>query len=358
MTADAALAAANLVIDKLGVSAEQLLSGTMTSPCPAPTFADYIPRVARAVSPGARRTYQPYWNLLLQVRPDRPITEPTPTEFLHLSAHVKAEAQIRRNHRGGTSAAEHFIAAARCLYRHAELDRIITHPDNPAAHIPKPRRHPSLRRALTNTELHSINTAAAGGTDPQLDTLLLRLHTETACRRGGALALTEHSLDPDQHLVLLKEKGGTTRWQPVSPTLMHALLDHARHRPAGTPDTPLLRYRTGKPITRRRYDSLWNRIGRAEPWIARHGITTHWLRHTTLTWVERHFGYATAQAYAGHSTQTSPAHATSTATYVKATIHDVATALAALAGEPHPLAHDSNASAFPFEPKKSDWLAA
>ncbi|MFD2474738.1 tyrosine-type recombinase/integrase [Amycolatopsis silviterrae] len=357
MTADAALAAAHLVMDKLGVSAEQLLSSTTTSPCPGPTFADYIPRVARAVTPGARRTYQPYWNILLDVWPDRPIAEPTPTEFLHLAGHVKAEAQVRRNSRGGTSAAEHFIAAARCLYRHAELDRLITHPDNPAAHIAKPRRHPSPRRALTNTELHAINSAAAtGGTDPHLDSLLLRLHTETACRRGGALALTEPCLDPHQYLVLLKEKGETTRWQPVSPTLMHALLDHASHRPAETPDTPLLRYRNGKPITRRRYDSLWNRIGRVEPWIARHGITTHWLRHTTLTWVERNFGYATAQAYAGHSTQTSPAHATSTATYVKATIHDVATALAALTGEPHPLARDSDA--FPLGTHESDRLAA
>ena len=252
MTPDATLAAAHLVIDKLGISAEQLLGTTPPAPSPAPTFADYIPRVAQAVTPGARRTYQPYWTILLHTWPDRPITEPTPTELLHLTAQIKAAALTRRNSRGGTSAAEHFVAATRCLYRHAELDRIIAHADNPAAAVPKPHRHPSLRRALTNAELHAINTAAAtGGTDPHLDSLLLRLHTETACRRGGALALTEHGLDPDQNLMLLKEKGGTTRWQPVSPTLMHALLDHARHRPAGSPDAPLLRYRNGKPITRR-----------------------------------------------------------------------------------------------------------
>jgi integrase/recombinase XerC len=27
----------------------------------------------------------------------------------------------------------------------------------------------------------------------------------------------------------------------------------------------------------------------------------HWIRHTTLTWVERRFGHAVAQAYAGHA---------------------------------------------------------
>ena len=59
-------------------------------------------------------------------------------------------------------------------------------------------------------------------------------------------------------------------------------------------------------------------------------------RHTTLTWVERHFGYAVAQAYAGHTDSGSDTGATST--YVRASVHEVATALAALTGEPHPLA--------------------
>jgi hypothetical protein len=55
------------------------------------------------------------------------------------------------------------------------------------------------------------------------------------------------------------------------------------------------------------------------------------LRHTTLTWVERTFGYAVARAYAGHVGNGT------TATYVKASIHEVAAALAALTGEEHPL---------------------
>jgi len=58
--------------------------------------------------------------------------------------------------------------------------------------------------------------------------------------------------------------------------------------------------------------------------------------HTTLTWVERNFGYAVAKAYAGHTDSGSDTGAT--ATYVRATTHEVAAALAALTGEPHPLA--------------------
>ena len=64
-------------------------------------------------------------------------------------------------------------------------------------------------------------------------------------------------------------------------------------------------------------------------------ISMHWIRHTTLT-VGAQFGFAVAQAYAGHTDNGSDGGAT--ATYVRATAHEVATALAALTGEPHPLA--------------------
>jgi integrase len=91
---------------------------------------------------------------------------------------------------------------------------------------------------------------------------------------------------------------------------------------------------TGQAITSRRYDHLWKRIGTQLPWVAAQSISTHWLRHTTLTWVERHFGYGIARAYAGHTDSTGPA----TTTYIKADLQAVATALAAMTGQPHPLA--------------------
>jgi integrase/recombinase XerC len=223
----------------------------------------------------------------------------------------------------------------RCLYNHAVADGHINEAENPARKVAKPRRLPSTRRAVTDTRLEEINNVAANtGDDPVLDSLLLRLHTETGCRRGGALALRPADLDPDQCLILLHEKGDTVRWQPVSPTLMLHLLRHIEERPAPS-TTPILRYRTGRPITYRRYDHLWARVGRHLPWVASQGISTHWLRHTTLTWVERTFGYAVARAYAGHTD--SGGDPGTTATYVRATLQEVAAALAALTGEPHPL---------------------
>ena len=144
--------------------------------------------------------------------------------------------------------------------------------------------------------------------------LLLRLHTETACRRGGALGLRLIDLDVDHGLVRLREKGGTLRWQPITLDLADALAEHAAAAAPSCPPTRCCAYRDGRALTSRRYDHLWHRLGQRLPWVAAQGISTHWLRHTTLTWVERHFGYGIARAYAGHTDSTGPA----TTTYIKA----------------------------------------
>jgi integrase/recombinase XerC len=326
--------AARLLLARLGVSPADLLT-TPEDRAPAPTFAEYISIVRAAVPDGTRRVYGSYWNRIIEQWGSRRLDEPTPSEIQQLAEQIKAHVVSRRNARGGRSAAEHLIAAFRCIYRHAENDGRIKPGSNPALKVAKPRRLPSTRRAVPDTRLAEINQiAATTGNDPGLDTLILRLHTETACRRGGALVLTPTDLDPEQCLIRLREKGETVRWQPVSPTLMAHLQRHADHRGA-PPNGQLLRYTNGQPITSRRYDHLWVRIGRHVPWVATQQISTHWLRHTTLTWVERNFGYAIARAYAGH---TDSNNAGTTATYVRASLAEIATALAALTTEPHPLA--------------------
>ncbi|WHT20181.1 site-specific integrase [Crossiella sp. CA-258035] len=329
------LEAARLLLERLGVTPEDLLAVPQQRP-PVPTFAEYIPEVVEAVSKGTRRVYGSYWNRIRANWGDRHLDEPTASEVKQLAEHVQATAKVRRNGRGGRGAAEHFIAALRCLYKHAENDQLITEAHNPARKVDKPRRLPSTRCAIPSNGLAEINhVVATTGNDPELDTLILRLHTETACRRGGALALRPKDLDPKQCLILLREKGGTARWQPVSPTLMRGLLRHAKERGAGA-DDQLLRYRDGRPITTRRYDHLWSRIGKHLQWVAAQQLSTHWLRHTTLTWVERNFGYGIARAFAGHNDQSGDPGTTTT--YIRANLQEIAKALAALTGEPHPLA--------------------
>jgi integrase/recombinase XerC len=120
---------------------------------------------------------------------------------------------------------------------------------------------------------------------------------------------------------------------------MAHMRSHAETRGGLDSGDRLLRYATGKPITARRYDYLWDRLGEHLPWVRTQQVTMHWVRHTILTWVERRFGFAVAQAYAGHQDASRGARAmSSTGTYVRAGLPEVATALAALTGEPHPLA--------------------
>jgi len=331
----AVVEAALVVLERMGLSPADLTAAPQPRK-PVPTFAEYIPVVSAAVSAGTRRAYGSYWNRITEQWGGRRLDEPMPSEIRQLMTYVKTHVVARRNARGGRSAQEHLVAALRCLYQRAVDDGLIAQADNPARKVAKPRRLPSTRRAVPDNRLAQINQiAATTGDDPGLDALLLRLHTETACRRGGALALRPVDLDPDQCLILLREKGETVRWQPVSPTLMARLTEHGRERHAPS-DGQLLRYASGRPITYRRYDHLWTRIGRHLPWVATQQISMHWIRHTTLTWVERNFGYAVARAYAGHTDGGSETGATST--YVRASLGEVTAALAALTGEPHPLA--------------------
>jgi integrase len=296
---DAELDAARLLLARLGVTPDQLV-GAVRRSAPCPTIRDYLRDVGEAVPSGTRRVYDTYWRRTVDEWGDRRIDEVTPLEIKQLAEHVKSDVVARRNSRGGRGAAEHLIAALRCMYRHAVADGLLTERDNPASRVAKPRRLASTRRALPDARLAEILQVAGGtGNDPELDLMLLRLHIETACRRGGALALRPADLDTAQCLVRLQEKGETMRWQPVSPTLMRRLADHCEER-GGDPADRLLRYRTGRPITARRYDHLWLRLGTHLPWVAAQQVSTHWLRHTTLTWVERNFGYAIARAYAGH----------------------------------------------------------
>ena len=333
------IAAARLLLEKMGIDPADLLKEP-AGPSEIPAFADYIPRVSQAVSDGTRRVYSTYWNRVVEAWGPRLITSVSPLEISQLAEDIKANVIQRRNARGGRGAAEHLIAALRCMYNHAIADGFLSEAENPAARVPKPRRLRSARMALPDGRLAEIATVAAStGNDPALDSLIIRLHTETACRRGGALALTPEDLDPGHCLIRLHEKGGTERWQPVSPTLMTHLLAHGESRGGLDSGERLLRYTTGKPITPRRYDYLWDRLGEHLPWVKTQQVSMHWVRHTILTWVERRFGFAVAQAYAGHEDTSRGARAmAATGTYVRAGLPEVATALAVLTGEPHPLA--------------------
>jgi len=245
-TPRADLEAARVLLARLGVTPEQLIAAGSSDPTPVPTFTEYVPRVSEAVTPGTRRVYETYWRRVVAVWGGRRLNDPTALEIGQLAEAMKRRAVERGNSRGGRTAAEHLISALRCVYKYAVADGLVAEQDNPALRATKPRRLASPRRALPDAQLVEIVTVAGRtGNDPDLDTLLLRLHMETACRRGGALALRRCDMDEEQCLIKLREKGQTVRWQPVSPTLVRSLVAHHEERGDADSRDQLLRYRNG-----------------------------------------------------------------------------------------------------------------
>ncbi|HET6953410.1 MAG TPA: site-specific integrase [Acidimicrobiales bacterium] len=206
---------------------------------------------------------------------------------------------------------------------------------NPAAGLPNPAAPAARRRALDDAELAElIDSVRTTSNDPDLNLLLVRFHLESGARRGGALDLRRRDLDTRRATVWLREKGANEREQPVSPTLITLLDRHARSRGAATPDDAVFRTACGTPITRRRYDTMFDRAHACLTWSDRIPVSAHVLRHTAITAIGRLAGYPVAQALAGHIPPSV------TGLYLQASPAEVAATVAAMTGKAHPLAGD------------------
>lgn len=315
----------------LGIDVDDLVAAATGDTKPI-TLAGWINEIAPTFSPSTAATYRPYWRLAIRLLGDRYLAELTTTD---LAGVVDAAAERAKSHRPestGRASRETCIAALRALYARAvDAGHVTT---NPAAGLRKPLRTTSRRRALDDRELTALADAIrAASTDPDLDLLLVRFHLETGARRQGALNLRRRDIDTIRATVWLREKNDTTREQPASPSLVELLIAHTTTRGGGGRDDAVFRNRRGEPITGRRYDRLFARARDCLGWDERTPVSAHVLRHTAVTRVGRIAGYPVAQAFAGH------APPTVTGRYLHATLADVATAVAALTGEEHPLAH-------------------
>jgi integrase len=156
---------------------------------------------------------------------------------------------------------------------------------------------------------------------------------ETACRSGGLLRLQVGDIDSKQCLVRFHEKGGKSRKQPVSPELAEALLAFAKSRGSVHSDDPVFRFHLegngkGRALTARRFERLWKRLRDEIRWVAEKQVSNHWLRHTTLTWVDRVVSSpAITSKYAGHGPSTV------TASYTSARIDEIKQAHSSIFGK-------------------------
>ena len=300
------------------------------------TVAEFVATIAPTFSPNTAAAYDTYWRLAIARFGDRRIGEISVEDCTAVVAEAEQRAQDNRASSDGRSSRENCVAALRALFARAQLAGLTA--INPAAAVPKPRRRPSRRRPLDHPEIEElVNAIRTTSNDPDLDLLLVRFHLESGARREGALNLRLQDLDDRRASVWLREKFGAEREQPISPSLLRLLARHADARGAVAPGDAVFRTRRGEPITRRRYNTIFDRARPCLPWADRTPVSAHVLRYTAINAVGRLAGYAVAQAFAGH------APPSVTGLYLRARLCDVAAAVAVLTDEPHPLAeHDED----------------
>jgi len=202
----------------------------------------------------------------------------------------------------------------------------------PRKEIDSPKRH-----GLTKIQVEELlETALNGGNDPILDHLILWTQLETAARMGGILKLQMRDLDTQRQSITLVEKRSKKREQPVTKELMESLIRFAKSRGAEQLSDSVFRFLPNKnglssPLSSKRFETLWKRMGKSLPWVSAQGISGHYLRHTVLTWVDRTSGHSVARAYAGHSA------GDTTDSYTKVGFSEIVNAHSSITGSLHPL---------------------
>lgn len=263
---------------------------------PVPTVADFAPLATRALTGRTLGTYRHHIERLVAEFGDRRLDEVRLLDLEHAAVEVRADAMARRGTRHGFGAQESFVSAARFVFLCAVKAGHLR--DSPAIGLSRPRRRRSPRRALSAEELQSIfNAILATSRDAELDLLILAFARETACRREGILNLRVGDLHPTPSVVLY-EKFEEQREIPVSIALLAALRAHAATR--SRQHNHVFHYGDGSPLTDRRFDTIFAKVGRALPWAKSLGVSLHWIRYSTLTDIRVTSGERVAAAYAGH----------------------------------------------------------
>jgi site-specific recombinase XerD len=301
-----------------------------------------MPEVLAAVSPKSRPTYGKGLRALEHSFGDLPLDEVRLTHLTRLRDEMRrevGEAKVNRARRTGRQlraydpdahgkgAAENTVRALRFFFRYAHDAGLIQ--VSPALGLQAPRRPPAPERALEEHELTAIWIAGVGTSrDPELDELLLSTLRHTAARREGTINLCLGHLDLAERAISLTEKNGETRRLPLTAALLTSLDAFARTRGATQPHDAVLRYRDGRALTRRHFNSLFDRIDRHLGWTEPLDVGAHWIRHTTLTDIAAVSGIRVAAAFAGHA----PSSVGVIGRYVQVTFGDLADAYEAVFG--------------------------
>lgn len=326
------------------------------------TVRELVDKAESVVISSSRRTWLSGWKVLRDGIPERGVAgladrmahEVQASDLTALVPHIRERAKASNAARdtarfhadraqrngNGEGAVYSAVGAWRHLFTLAEGDGNILRGSNPAKAVHKPRRLQARRTWLDEEQLRQVvRLAGSTGDDPELDQLLTTFHLVTGARQEGALNLRVRHLDLAGGYVVLDEKNNTVERQPVPDWLLAELFDFARSRGATGADDVVFRKRTRsgtfRPIGRRRYNYLFERLQSLVEWVDVEQVTAHTLRHSAGHLVERLAGKAVATAFLRHAVLDV------TGVYTRASRAEVAAAVIALWGGHHPSVPDA-----------------
>jgi site-specific recombinase XerC len=284
------------------------------------SVAEFAPVAIERCGPKTRPCYAVHIRRLVEAHGDRRLDEITTDDLAALRDRIRADVAAAKIARAestgrllvsgdpdahGHGAAENVVRAVRFLFKLAVDRRLITY--SPAAAVKIPTRPPAPERPLTSDELQEFAVVACTtGNDPHLDGLLFEFHRKTAARREGALNLRVCDLDARGGAVTLTEKFGRSRRLPLDAEFISRLVAHATSRGATSQGDKVFRSSRGTPISRKRYEYLYNRLDAHTTWSGMLDVGIHWIRHTTLDDVRTVTDERTAHTYAGHTDASGP----------------------------------------------------
>jgi integrase len=255
--------------------------------------------------------------------------------ILLLSA-IQDEARSRRNGVGGFGAKENALTAFRAFFVWARANGLTK--NNPDDGLKFEKRSERLeRRSYTLSELEQVHLVLASSKDPELAMLFLRIALETGARHNEIVELNWGDLRESSGVLVLKPKGfrGYFVDAPITADLYDAIVETVWRRSPKRPTkaTPILMYSDGKPISRRYFENLCAKVRNEIPSLnvgEPDYFSTHGLRHTAGTMIQRVGGDAVVRRFLGHS----PQGRSHIERYSKATIDEVRAAMVAIWGVP------------------------
>lgn len=336
------------MVDALGISAAELvrLAEQVTHNKPAPTVRALAPDVVEKCAVKSLPTYNRHFENLVARFGDLPVTAVTANQLCALrddtiatAAREKAERAVRTGRElrtyeqdaHGRGAGENAVRAFRFFFEYALNEGAVA--KNVAMNVKPPKRLHAPERPLVPWELEEVATVwCTTGNDPELDTFLFEFHRKTAARREGGLNLRLGALDERRGAITLTEKLGKTRDLPYDVDGLARLRRFALSRGATAPSDHVFRNRSGTKISRKRYETIYDRLDQHTGWTERLDLGAHWIRHTTLDDVRTVAGERVAATYAGHE----DGNQDTIARYTKVTFEELAAAFEAIFGPRFP----------------------